>query len=117
MLHFGIAVAASPVLAAGAAVDVVIVVVVYAAGVVRALLSVAAVRGVHLLRFIHGDPRCRRRQRRRRRPRGRRKSTQILTRLDRDSCCRHSIHLGNANSFARFAQSLDDECFLWCDNE
>lgn len=92
MLHFGIALAAAPVLAAGATVDV-IVVVVYAAGVVGALL-LAAVRGVHLLRFIHGgDPRCRRRQRR---PRGRRKSTQILTRLDRDSCCRHSIHWGIA---------------------
>lgn len=103
MLHFGIALAAAPVFAAGATVDV-IVVVVYAAGVVGALL-LAAVRGVHLLRFIHGgDPRCRRRQRR---PRGRRKSTQILTRLDRDSCCRHSIHWGIAIFFlARLAQSF-----------
>lgn len=104
MLHFGIAVAAAPVLADAAAVDVVVViVVVYAAGVVVALW--AAVRGVHVLRFIHGGgPRCRRR---RRRPRGRRKASQFLTRLDRDSCCRHSIHLGNANPFS-LARPTDD---------
>lgn len=84
VLHFGIAVAASPILAT-VAVDG-IVVVVYAAGVIAALL--AAVRGVHLLRVVHGGdgcPRCRQRP-------DRRISTQFVNRLDRDSCCRHSIH-------------------------
>lgn len=98
MVHFGIAVAiATPVLASAAVIIIVVVVVIVYAGV--ALL--AAVRGVHLLRFIHpgeGGPGCRRRRpRRRRRLMGRwsswsRKSTQFLTMLDRDSCCRHSIH-------------------------
>lgn len=107
MVHFGIAVAiATPVLAS-AAVNVVVVVIVYA-GV--ALL--AAVRGVHLLRFIHpagGGPRCRRRRPRRRRRLllgrrsswSRRNSTQFLTLLDRDSCCRHSIiHRDRFRGFA-----------------
>lgn len=96
VLHFGIAVVAvcsPPVLAPRAGTVDVVVVVVYAAGVVVALW--AAVRGVHLLRFIHGGgPR-------RRRPRGRRKSSQFLTRLDRDSCCRHSIHWRMREFFAR----------------
>lgn len=99
VLHFGIAVVAvrtPPVLAPRAGAVDVVVVVVYAAGVVVALW--AAVRGVHLLRFIHGGgPRCRRR----RRPRGRRKSSQFLTRLDRDSCCRHSIHWRMREFFVR----------------
>lgn len=85
VLHLDFAVVAAAVLAR-AAVDVVVVIV-YAANIAVALLVLAAVRGVHLLCFIHGGRRRWRRPRR-----GRRKSTQFLARLDRDDCCRHSIH-------------------------
>lgn len=103
VFHFGIAgaVAASPVVLAGAAAVDGVVVVVYAAGAVVEAVLLTAVRGVHLLRFIHGDDGPQRGRRRRRRPRGRgRKSTQILTRLDRDGCCRHSIHWRTREFFA-----------------